>query len=86
MRSTRASAAWAGVALATSFLSVAITSMQPHTTDTSTAITANVTLPSSRSEDSLRVLERVDAVAAKAANLDTRSAGGSLYGLIDRTP
>jgi hypothetical protein len=32
MRSTRASAAWAGIALATSFLSVTIIGTQPHTT------------------------------------------------------
>ena len=31
MRSTRASAAWAGIALATSFLSVAILNAQPRT-------------------------------------------------------
>lgn len=31
MRSTRVAAAWAGIALATSFLSVTIIGMQPHT-------------------------------------------------------
>ena len=36
MRSTRASAAWAGIALATSFLSVTIIGMQPHTAMTRT--------------------------------------------------
>lgn len=34
MRSTRAAAAWAGIALATSFLSVTIVGTQPHNTAT----------------------------------------------------
>lgn len=86
MRSTRASAAWAGVALATSFLSVAITSMQPHSTEP-TAIAANVTLPSPRSEDSLHALNHVDAVeSAKVTSVDSRAASSQLYGLVDRTP
>jgi hypothetical protein len=34
MRSTRAAAAWAGIALATSFLSVTIVGTQPHTNAT----------------------------------------------------
>ena len=73
MRSTRASAAWAGMALATSFLSVAITSMQPHTTAPTTTVAANVTLPSSRSENSL---ERVDAASGKISRVDSRSTDG----------
>ena len=46
MRSTRASAAWAGIALATSFLSVTIIGMQPHTATTRTiAQTVAVSAP-----------------------------------------
>ena len=60
MRSTRASAAWAGIALATSFLSVTIIGTQPHTTATRT-IAESVAMTSTR--DALsneKSLKRVD--------------------------
>jgi hypothetical protein len=64
MRSTRASAAWAGIALATSFLSVTIIGMQPHTSATG-AVAKNVALTRSSvdalsNDNSLRVPKRVE--------------------------
>lgn len=56
MRSTRASAAWAGIALATSFLSVTIMGAQPRTNETTTAAV-------STREGALGAMKSVDVVA-----------------------
>jgi hypothetical protein len=68
MRSTRASAAWAGIALATSFLSVTIIGLQPHPSATN-AIAKNVALTSSSvdalsTDNALRVPKRVETAKA----------------------
>lgn len=61
MRSTRASAAWAGIALATSFLSVMIIGTQPHNTATR-AIAESVAMTSTRDAlSSIKPLKRIDA-------------------------
>jgi hypothetical protein len=70
MRSTRASAAWAGIALATSFLSVTIIGMQPHTAATR-AIAESVAMTTTPvnalgSDNSLRALKRVDVAKSDA--------------------
>ena len=76
MRSTRASTAWAGVALATSFLSVTIIGAQPHTTATS-EVAQSVTAPS---DDSSNVVKPVDVV--ERGNLTSmRQANDQPYGL-----
>ncbi|MET0534506.1 MAG: hypothetical protein ABW171_09805 [Steroidobacter sp.] len=65
MRSTRASAAWAGIALATSFLSMTILA-QPHTPATST-VAQTVAAPSN---DSLQTLQPEAAKHVAAAGVD----------------
>lgn len=69
MRSTRASAAWAGIALATSFLSVTIIGTQPHTATRAIAESVAMTsLPvNALGADSLKrtdVVKRNDATRA----------------------
>jgi len=62
MRSTRASAAWAGIAMATSFLSVLIIGTQPHSNGTR-ALTESVAMTSTRdalSNTSLRALKQAN--------------------------
>jgi hypothetical protein len=62
MRSTRASAAWAGIALATSFLSVMIIGTQPHSSPTR-ALATSVAMTSTRdalSNTSLRALKQAE--------------------------
>lgn len=66
MRSTRASAAWAGMALATSFLSVAIVSVQPHTAAT---LAESVALPR---YETAQVVERADVTDVDAENIKSR--------------
>lgn len=61
MRSTRASAAWAGIALATSFLSVTIVGTQPHSNATR-ALAESVALTSTRDVVSEKSLKRKDSV------------------------
>ena len=64
MRSTRASAAWAGIALATSFLSVTIIGTQPHTSAT-TAIAESVAITSTRDVVSPAALKRANTAETK---------------------
>lgn len=72
MRSTRASAAWAGIALATSFLSVMIIGTQPHNTATR-AIAESVAMTSTR--DALSSIKPVKVVKqAKASDNATANA------------
>lgn len=69
MRSTRASAAWAGIALATSFLSVTIIGTQPHTSAPA-AIAESVAITSTRdvmSTNALRAPKPVDIAAGNSA-------------------
>lgn len=78
MRSTRASTAWAGVALATSFLSVAIIGVQPHTTATN-AVAQSVVAPS---DNSSLIVKPVD-VAERGNLTSMRQANDQPYG-VDR--
>jgi len=67
MRSTRASAAWAGIALATSFLSVTIIGTQPNTAATRTIAesVAMTTMPvNAFGSDNARTLKQADAEIA----------------------
>jgi len=66
MRSTRASAAWAGIALATSFLSVTIVTVQPHTAAT---LAESVALPSYQS--STEVAKRATVTDIDATNISS---------------
>jgi hypothetical protein len=99
MRSTRASAAWAGVALATSLLGMTIVSAQTQIAATS-GPARGVTVPNSplyalTSDNSLYVLKpgatsyvrggRVDVSdGGNLIGIDFRPADGKLYGLTDR--
>lgn len=99
MRSTRTSAAWAGVALATSLLGVTIVSAQTQTTATS-GPARGVTVPNSRlyaltSDNALYILKpgatsyvrggRVDVSdGGNLIGIDFRPSDGKLYGLTDR--
>lgn len=100
MRSTRTSAAWAGVALATSLLSVTIVSAQTQTTAVTSGPARGVTVPNSRlyaltSDNSLYILRpgassyvrggRVNVSdGGNLIGIDFRPADGKLYGLTDR--
>lgn len=99
MRSTRASAAWAAVAMTTSLLGVTIVSAQTQTAATS-GVARGVTLPNSRvyaltSDNALYILKpgatqyvrggRVDVSdGGNLVGIDFRPADGQLYGLTDR--
>ena len=99
MRSTRTSAAWAGMALATSLIGVTV-SAQTQTTAATSGVAAGVALPNSRvyaltSDNSLYVLKpgatqyvrggRVDVSdGGNLVGIDFRPADGLLYGLTDR--
>jgi hypothetical protein len=99
MRSTRASAAWAAVAMTTSLLGVTIVSAQTQTAATS-GVARGVTLPNSRvyaltSDNALYILKpgatqyvrggRVDVSdGGNLVGIDFRPADGQLYALTDR--
>jgi hypothetical protein len=74
MRSTRASAAWAGIALATSFLSVTIIGTQPHNAATraiaqSVAMTATMPVNAFGSDNAPK---RVDVAESNTTARKTR--------------
>ncbi|MDY6946502.1 MAG: DUF4394 domain-containing protein [Pseudomonadota bacterium] len=100
MRSSRASAAWAAVAMTTSLLGVTIVSAQTQTSVASSGVARGVTLPKSNlyaltSDNALYVLKpgaanyvrggRVDVSdGGNLIGIDFRPADGQLYGLTDR--
>jgi hypothetical protein len=100
MRSTRTSAAWAAVAMATSLLGVTIVSAQNATAVATSGVAKGVTLPNSRvyaltSDNALYILKpgatsyvrggRVDVSdGGNLIGIDFRPADGLLYGLTDR--
>jgi hypothetical protein len=72
MSETRASAAWAGIAMATSLLSVTIVGTQPHTTTATSAIAESVAMTSLPVDalDSDKSLKRVDTTDRSKARAD----------------
>src|SRR5688500_8966392 len=100
MRSTRTSAAWAAVAMATSLLGVTIVSAQNATAVATSGVAKGLTLPNSRlyaltSDNALYILKpgatsyvrggRVDVSdGGNLIGIDFRPADGLLYGLTDR--
>jgi hypothetical protein len=64
MRSTRAAAAWAGIALATSFLSVTIVGTQPHTNATRAIAEGVASLPVN-ALGSANIVKRTDVINTK---------------------
>lgn len=100
MRSTRTSAAWAAVAVATSLLGVTVSAQTQTTAVASNGIAKGVTLPNSRiyaltSDNALYILKpgasnyvrggRVDVSdGGNLIGIDFRPADGQLYGLTDR--
>ena len=100
MRSTRTSAAWAGMALATSLIGVTVSAQTQTSAVATSGAAAGVTLPNSRvyaltSDNSLYFLRpgasqyvrggRVDVSdGGNLVGIDFRPADGQLYGLTDR--
>jgi hypothetical protein len=100
MRSTRTSAAWAAVAVATSLLGVTVSAQTQTTAVATSGIAKGVTLPNSRvyaltSDNALYFLKpgasnyvrggRVDVSdGGNLIGIDFRPADGQLYGLTDR--